>query len=65
MTEKKKKMKTKVVKIIKVDLDNLADMIFALVEGGIIISKVVKDKEALPNQILAYRDFIRTVFVEP
>jgi AcrR family transcriptional regulator len=50
---------------VKVDLDNLADMIFALVEGGIIISKVMKEKEALPRQIMAYRDFIRTVFVEP
>jgi AcrR family transcriptional regulator len=48
---------------IEVDLDNLAYMVFALVEGGIIISKVLKEKEALPKQIMIYRDFVRTVFL--
>ena len=50
---------------IEVDLDGLADMAFALIEGGIIISKVLRDKEALPLQIMQYREFIRSVFLQP
>ncbi len=48
---------------IEVDLDALADMVSALIEGGIIISKAVREKEALPQQILLYRDFVRAVFL--
>jgi AcrR family transcriptional regulator len=48
---------------IEVDLDALADMASALIEGGIIISRVVKEKEALPKQIMLYRDFVRAVFL--
>lgn len=48
---------------IEVDLDGLADMALALVEGGIIISKVLKDRQALPQQIMQYRDFVRAVFL--
>jgi AcrR family transcriptional regulator len=47
---------------IAVDLDDLADMISVIADGGIILSKVVKDKDALPRQVLLYRDFIRMVF---
>lgn len=50
---------------IEIDLDGLADMAFALIEGGIIISKVLRDKEALPLQIMQYREFIRSIFLEP
>jgi hypothetical protein len=48
---------------IEIDLDALADMAFALIEGGIIISKVLRDKNALPQQIMQYRDFIRSIFL--
>jgi AcrR family transcriptional regulator len=48
---------------IDVDLDSLADMAFALIEGGIIISKVLRDKQALPQQIMQYRDFVRSIFL--
>lgn len=48
---------------IEVDLGALADMASALIEGGIIISKVLKEKEALPQQIMLYRDFVRAVFL--
>ena len=37
-----------------VDLDDLADML---------LSRVVNDKQALPRQIMLYRDFIRAVFL--
>jgi TetR/AcrR family transcriptional regulator, transcriptional repressor for nem operon len=49
--------------LIPVDLDDLADMMSVVADGGIILSKVVKDKEALPRQVMLYRDFIRMVFL--
>lgn len=48
---------------INVDLDNLADMLSALVDGGIIISKAVRDKHVLPQQIMLYRTFMRSIFL--
>jgi hypothetical protein len=47
---------------IAVDLDALADMIPGLVDGGILLSRVRKDKTLLPNQVLLYRDFVRAIF---
>jgi hypothetical protein len=32
--------------------------------AGIILSKVLRDKHALPRQVLLYREFIRLVFSE-
>ena len=43
-------------------LDALADLLSSVVEGGIVISKVLDDGETLPNQILQYRSYIRLVF---
>lgn len=48
---------------IKVDLGALADMLSAVVDGGIILSKTTEDKSCLPDQIMLYREFVRTVFV--
>lgn len=48
---------------INVDLDDVADMLSALADGGIILSKVIKDKGALSRQVMLYRDFVRTIFV--
>jgi TetR/AcrR family transcriptional repressor of nem operon len=48
---------------IAVDFDDLADMLSGLADGGIILSKVLKDRRALPRQILLYRDFVRAVFL--
>lgn len=45
-----------------VDLDDVADMLSVVVDGGIILSRVVHDRSALPRQMLLYRDFVRTVF---
>jgi AcrR family transcriptional regulator len=47
---------------IAVDLDDLADMLSAVADGGIILSKVLRDPMAMPRQILLYRDFIKAVF---
>jgi AcrR family transcriptional regulator len=48
---------------VPVDLDALADMVSVLVDGGIIISKVVREKDVLPKQVMLYRQFIRSVFL--
>lgn len=47
---------------IPLDLDDLADMLSAVADGGIILSKVLKDPKAMPRQILLYRDFVKAVF---
>ncbi len=48
---------------VNADLDDLADMLSVIADGGIILSKTVNDKEALARQILLYRDFVRVVFL--
>jgi AcrR family transcriptional regulator len=48
---------------IDVDLDAMADMVSALVDGGIILSKVVGDKGVLPAQVMLYREFVRATFL--
>ena len=48
-----------------VDLDALADMASTLVEGGLILGRVLKDITILPRQILLYRDFVRSIFLPP
>ena len=48
---------------IDVDLDALADMVTAIVDGGIVISKLVRDKDVLPQQIMLFRSFVRAVFL--
>jgi len=46
-----------------IDLDALADMLSTLVDGGIIVSKAVRDKNVLPQQIMLYREFVRSIFL--
>jgi TetR/AcrR family transcriptional repressor of nem operon len=48
---------------VTIDLDDLADMLSVVADGGIILSKVVKDKEALARQVMLYRDFVRVIFL--
>jgi TetR/AcrR family transcriptional regulator, transcriptional repressor for nem operon len=48
---------------VAVDLDHLADMLSAIAEGGIVVSKVMRDKKALSQQLMLYREFVRAVFV--
>ena len=50
---------------ISVDLDDLADMLSAVADGGIVLSKALKDRQTLPRQVLLYRTFVRTVFLGP
>jgi TetR/AcrR family transcriptional regulator, transcriptional repressor for nem operon len=46
-----------------IDLDDIADMLSVIADGGIILSRAVNDKNALPRQMLLYRDFVRTIFL--
>ena len=46
-------------------LEDLADMLSAVADGGIILSKVTRGAEALPRQLLLYRDFVKLVFTPP
>jgi AcrR family transcriptional regulator len=48
---------------ISIDLDDLADMLSVVADGGIILSKAVSDPAALSRQVLLYREFIRAVFL--
>lgn len=48
---------------VQVDLDDVADMLSVIADGGIILSKALKDKSALPRQIMLYRDFVRLIFL--
>jgi TetR/AcrR family transcriptional regulator, transcriptional repressor for nem operon len=46
-----------------VDLSDAADMLSALADGGIILSKALNEPMALPRQILLYREFVRVLFL--
>ena len=48
-----------------VSLDDLADMLSAVADGGIVLSKATKDADSLPRQILLYREFVRLIFSPP
>ena len=46
-----------------IDIDALGDMLSTIVDGGIIVSKVLREKDVLPRQVLLYRELVRTVFL--
>ncbi|HET9714975.1 MAG TPA: TetR/AcrR family transcriptional regulator [Pseudolabrys sp.] len=46
----------------EIDLDALADMAATLVEGGLILGRVLQDQSILPRQVMLFRDFVRLVF---
>ena len=48
---------------IEVDLDALADMLLTIVDGSIVIAKALGQPRMLEDQLLAYRTFVRTVFL--
>ena len=50
---------------LQLDLDDLADMLSVVADGGIILAKATKNPESLPRQILLYRDFVRLIFAPP
>jgi len=44
------------------NVDELADMLSACLEGGIILSRVLEDQTNLVKQILHYRDYLRLLY---
>lgn len=46
-----------------VDLDELADLVSSVLEGGIVLSKALGDPQVLTRQILAFRALIQALFV--
>lgn len=46
----------------KVEVTVLSDMFSSIIEGGIILSRALQDKQALVDQILAYRSYLRLLF---
>ncbi len=47
---------------IEVNLDDMADMLSSVADGGIILSKSLSDPSVLPRQILQYRAYVKLVF---
>ena len=45
-----------------VDLDALADMLSSLVEGGLVVGRLIGDPTVLPKQVMLYREFVRLIF---
>jgi AcrR family transcriptional regulator len=48
---------------IDVDLDDMADMLSTVADGGIILSKSLHDPQLLARQILLYRQFVKLVYL--
>jgi AcrR family transcriptional regulator len=44
------------------DVDQLADMVSTVVEGGIVISKALKEPKALADQVLVFRALVKMLF---
>ena len=44
------------------DINDLADMLSTCLEGGIILSRILKDPEALSKQIIHYRNYLRLLY---
>lgn len=48
-----------------VSLDDLADMLSCVVDGGIIMSRLLHEPRLLERQIMAFRSFVSLVFAPP
>ena len=46
-----------------VDLDALADMVSAILEGGLVLSRATEDPTILPAQILLLRSYVKLLFL--
>jgi AcrR family transcriptional regulator len=45
-----------------VDLDEMADMVTTIVEGGIVMSKALRRPQSLAHQVLLFRTFVKLLF---
>ncbi len=48
----------------EVNLVTLADMVSSTFEGGIAMSKILRDKKVLPDQVLLLRSYIKLLFLD-
>ena len=48
---------------IETNLDDMADLLSAVADGGIILSKSLSDPSVLPRQIMQYRAYVKLVFL--
>jgi AcrR family transcriptional regulator len=48
---------------VEIDLQDLADMLTAIIDGGIILSKTLREPQIMARQLMSYRAFVRTVFL--
>lgn len=48
---------------LETNIDDLADMLSACLEGGILLSRILNDPHNLVKQILQYRDYLRLLYV--
>lgn len=46
----------------EVELDELGDMLTSVIEGGIIVSRVMRDRRILVQQLLQFRSYVRLLF---
>jgi TetR/AcrR family transcriptional repressor of nem operon len=49
----------------EVDFEALSDMAATIVEGGLVLGRMLNDVTIPPRQVLLYRDFVRSVFIGP
>ena len=45
-------------------VEDLADMLTTIIEGGIIVSRTLSKQKILPQQILFYRDYLRLLYTD-
>ena len=43
-------------------VEELADMLTSVIEGGIVMSRCLDDGKILPNQLLQFRNYMRLLF---
>ncbi len=43
-------------------ITELADMLTSVIEGGIVMSRCLNDKDILPNQLMQFRNYVRLLF---
>lgn len=48
-----------------VSLDDVADMLTAIVDGGIVLARAFEDPKATSRQVLLYRSYIKLLFRQP
>lgn len=47
---------------VDLDVDQLADMVSTVIEGGIVMSKALREPTGLADQILVFRSFVKMLF---